>query len=192
MKNNEQTKKTTSTYNMRTKDEIRNSKLQQKQQEKKYYDQKKETRKQNKKLKKNFQSMNSCMIHPTNIKIGRLEKLVHSKVVNNYFLMGIGNDEVEKIYELIGFEKVFIEVKPDSKIYFDLDEINSNKDLHEIRKQINIDGGITIGGKLLDCFSGKIRINKESLHSNPYFEENDIDNPVSIKQLKKIVEESRK
>lgn len=147
-------------------------------------EQEKERERKYNKLIDNYKSMNKCMIHPSSIKIGCLEKCTESMVIHEN-----GYDRAIDIYQIIPGEKVFIEVKPNSELYFDIDEINSNKDFEEIRNKIHIDS-ITLGGKILSCTSGKIRINRESLRAHPFFE-NSIDTPVSIKQLKRIVEECR-
>lgn len=147
-------------------------------------EQEKERERKYNKLIDNYKSMNKCMIHPSSIKIGCLEKCNESKIVHEN-----GYDRAVEIYQLIPDEKVLIEVKPNSELYFDIDEINSNKDLEEIRSKIHIDS-ITLGGKILSCTSGRIRVNSESLRTHPSFENSDT--KIGIKQLKKIVAETRK
>lgn len=145
---------------------------------------KKERERKYNKLIDNYKSMNKCMIHPSSIKIGCLEKCVESRIVHEK-----GYDRPIEIYQIIPGEKVFIEVKPNSELYVDIDDINSNKDLEEIRSKIHIDG-ISLGGKILSCNSGRIKINSESLRAHPLFQNSDT--KVNIKELKKIVSESRK
>ena len=193
MKNNDQPQiEVTIEIHKMTKEEIKQSKIERKRQEKIHRQERKQKRRKAADLKKNFRTMDSCMIHPTNIKIGSLEKCIYSRVINECFGIGIGFGQIDEKLEPIDGQKVFIQIKPTSNLFVDLDQINSNKDLREIRKKINLDGSITLGGKILDCFTGKIRVDRKSLHTHPYFEENNIDTLVSVKQLKKIVEELRK
>lgn len=174
-----------------TKEEIKQSKIETKQRKKEYRQEIKQKRKKAAELKKNFKTMESCMIHPSNIKIGSLEKCIYSRMITESFIMGIGFGHIEEKYEPIEGEKVLIEVKPNSGLYVNLDDINSNKDLREIRKQIR-ENGIIVNGKIIECSFGKIRIDRRTIRQHPYFQENSIDTPVSIKELKKIVSESRK
>lgn len=148
-----------------------------------------------KKLKENFRKMDTCEIHPSSVKIGSLEKynyiyrivpLEEQDIVANQFIFsGIEYEYRIGTYETIEEEKVLIELIPDSNIYIDLSQINSNHDLHKIRNCIKRNG-IKLGKKALDCENGETRVIKGSL--KPYFEDSVIDTPINIKQLKKIVE----
>ena len=126
------------------------------------------------------------MIHPNSIKIGCLTECIHSKHIIGFEFMGATFGHIEEEFVPIEGEKTLIEIKPDSDIYIDLDEINSMKDLAAVRKNINATG-ITIADKILDCSIGKIRVDRKTLHSHPYFENSTANTPISIKQLKKML-----
>lgn len=130
----------------------------------------KERKKKLKELSKKFRTMNSCMIDPKDITVGSLEKYTYRGCT-------VG------VLPIIG-EKILIKI--DSDYYFNLEEINNNKDLRDIRKSITLDE-FTINEKILSCYSGEIRIVKESLHSHPYFEDSSITKPINIKKLKKYL-----
>lgn len=157
------------------------------------------------KLKKNFNTLDRCMINPKNIKIGSLEKCTYS----NLSIMRYRDDYdfsgyIIEQYEPIQGEKVLIELSQYSDTYIDLEQINTNEDLHEIRDQITTNG-IIVEGKILgskgrnnininqellnQCNSGKIVVNRNLLHEHPYFK--NTSEPLSIKQLKKIIEEQQ-
>lgn len=189
--NNQQTVEVTVTFHQMTEEEVKQAKLEQKERRKKYRQEQKEKSKEARKLKNNFITMNSCMIHPSNVKIGCLEECIHSNHVVNFAFMGTAFGHIEEECVPIKGEKVLIQIKPDSDLYFDLEEIRTNKDLLDIRRRID-KYGITLGGKILSCSFGKIRVIRNSLQGHPYFEATDTKEPISIKQLKKLIEETRK
>lgn len=172
-----------------TKEEIKQSKLEAKQRKKERRQARKNKKREVNTLKNNFKTMNRCLIHPSNIKIGNLEKCIYSRMEPQVYFMGMSFGCIDEKYEPIEGEKLFIQISKDYDLYVDLDEINSDKDLNEIRKQITIEGIIT-GKKILGCSNGKIRIDRKTLHPHPYFNERKIDAPISLKMLKKTIDKS--
>lgn len=146
-------------------------------------------------MKNNFKTMDSCEIYPSSIKIGSVEKYDYTwtvvPVMQYGFSMNSGIEYEERIngYQPIEEEKVLIELFPDSDIYIDLDQINNNRDLRKIRKSIRRKN-IRIGKRLLDCADREIRVKKDSIH--PYFINSFMDEPITIKQLKKLVKEKQR
>lgn len=146
-------------------------------------------------MKNNFKSMDSCEIHPSSVKIGNLEQynyfykivpLEEQDISSNQFVFtGIEYEYRIGEYETIEEKKVLIELIPDSNIYIDLSQINNNRDLRKIRNCIK-KNRITLGKRTLGCIDGETRVIKSSLR--PYFEENMVDNPINIKELKKIID----
>lgn len=143
-----------------------------------------------KRIRQQFKSMNSCMINPSDIKIGKLKRCIDSKYISHLTISDFAGElsfgHIEEEFEPIAGEKILIKVDPKEDFYVDLAEINNNKDLRSIRKSID-DDGLIIDEKILTYFSGKIRVCKETLRNHPYLEDELITKPINIKKLKKYL-----
>lgn len=142
-------------------------------------------------LKDNFKSMDTCVIHPSSVKIGNLEKLGYAYTMvpwteemnlSNFYFFTTNHYEY---YEPILGQRVLIELIPDSDVYVDLDQIKNNLDLYQIRFCIR-KNRIILSRMTFGCTTGITRVVKSSLI--PYFENCLDDTPISIKKLKKIIE----
>lgn len=156
-------------------------------QKKKEYN--KQVKKEIKEIKKNYKNMDSCLINPQNLRIGNIEKCIFSKMIATSSIGETSFGYVAETYMTEEDEKLLVKLSPNRELYVDVDKINSNKDLRDLKKQITIKG-ITIGDKILGCTSGNIRIKKETLHSHPYFDITCI--KYNFKQLKRMAQEIRK